>query len=92
MDKRDFLKDAILFIPAAGLLKTLAGSTEAEASTSEGSGHAGGEGNGAWYGMGIEVEKCIGCNRCVEACKAENDVPNEPYYFRTVVSPLLWTV
>lgn len=83
MDKRDFLKDAILFIPAAGLLKTLAGSTEAEASTSEGSGQAGGEGNGAWYGMGIEVEKCIGCNRCVEACKAENDVPSEPYYFRT---------
>jgi Fe-S-cluster-containing dehydrogenase component len=38
-----------------------------------------------YYGMGIEIEKCIGCNRCVEACKAENDVPREPYFFRTWV-------
>ncbi|HSF77579.1 MAG TPA: 4Fe-4S binding protein, partial [Steroidobacteraceae bacterium] len=80
MDKRDFLKDAILFIPAAGLLNALARSTEAEASTTK---HPGGEGDGPRYGMGIEVEKCIGCNRCVEACKAENGVPQEPYFFRT---------
>jgi Fe-S-cluster-containing dehydrogenase component len=38
-----------------------------------------------YYGMGIEVDKCIGCNRCAEACKAENDVPDEPFYFRTWV-------
>jgi Fe-S-cluster-containing dehydrogenase component len=38
-----------------------------------------------YYGMGIQVDKCIGCGRCVEACKAENDVPREPYYFRTWV-------
>jgi Fe-S-cluster-containing dehydrogenase component len=37
------------------------------------------------YGMGIEIDKCIGCNRCVEACKAENDVPAEPFYYRTWV-------
>ncbi len=36
-----------------------------------------------WYGMGIDVDKCIGCNRCVEACKAENGVPDEPFFFRT---------
>ncbi len=36
-----------------------------------------------YYGMGIEVDKCIGCSRCVEACKAENDVPREPFFFRT---------
>ncbi len=33
--------------------------------------------------MGVDVDKCIGCNRCVEACKAENGVPDEPFYFRT---------
>ena len=33
--------------------------------------------------MGVDVDKCIGCNRCVEACKAENDVPEEPFFFRT---------
>jgi Fe-S-cluster-containing dehydrogenase component len=37
------------------------------------------------YGMGINVDKCIGCGRCADACKNENDVPREPYYFRTWV-------
>lgn len=35
------------------------------------------------YGMGLDVNKCIGCARCVVACKAENDVPDEPHYFNT---------
>lgn len=38
-----------------------------------------------YYGMGIDVSKCIGCGRCADACKNENDVPREPYYFRTWV-------
>jgi ferredoxin len=33
--------------------------------------------------MGVDVDKCIGCNRCVEACKTENHVPDEPFFFRT---------
>jgi Fe-S-cluster-containing dehydrogenase component len=37
------------------------------------------------YGMGIDVAKCIGCARCMEACKIENDVPREPFFFRTWV-------
>lgn len=36
-----------------------------------------------YYGMGIDIEKCIGCGRCAEACKAENDVPRKPFFFRT---------
>lgn len=35
--------------------------------------------------MCIDVDKCIGCGLCADACKMENQVPEEPYYFRTWV-------
>jgi Fe-S-cluster-containing dehydrogenase component len=38
-----------------------------------------------YWGMGIDISKCIGCGRCVEACKIENKVPKEPFFFRTWV-------
>ena len=38
-----------------------------------------------YYGMGIDVDKCIGCARCVVACKAENDVPPDAHHFNTWV-------
>ncbi|UCF39438.1 MAG: 4Fe-4S dicluster domain-containing protein [Acidobacteriota bacterium] len=37
------------------------------------------------YGMGIQVDRCIGCGNCMEACKAENNVPPEPTHMRTWV-------
>ncbi len=37
------------------------------------------------FGFGIQIDKCIGCGRCVTACKIENDVPKAPYFFRTWV-------
>ncbi|MCP2520983.1 4Fe-4S dicluster domain-containing protein [Candidatus Aminicenantes bacterium AC-335-A11] len=37
------------------------------------------------WGMGIEIDKCIGCGRCADACKKENDVPPYPFFFRTWV-------
>jgi len=36
-----------------------------------------------WWGMGIDIDKCIGCGRCADACKNENSVSREPFYFRT---------
>jgi tetrathionate reductase subunit B len=50
------------------------------AEAAESSGYIASEHN---YAMAIDPEKCLGCGRCVEACKSENDVPREPFYFRT---------
>jgi Fe-S-cluster-containing dehydrogenase component len=55
-------------------------------SATELSGAADGYDPGAhYYGMGIDVDKCIGCARCVVACKAENDVPADAHHFNTWV-------
>jgi tetrathionate reductase subunit B len=35
--------------------------------------------------MAVDVDKCIGCGMCAEACKNENKVPKEPFFFRTWV-------
>jgi Fe-S-cluster-containing dehydrogenase component len=33
--------------------------------------------------MCFDVDKCIGCGLCVDACKKENHVPEAPTFFRT---------
>ncbi|HET8577842.1 MAG TPA: 4Fe-4S dicluster domain-containing protein [Methylomirabilota bacterium] len=94
MNKRDFLKGCILFFPAARTLAALGGQSEAAqapagpapaAPAKEAKGAGGYTPGDHYYGMGVDIDKCIGCNRCVEACKIENDVPREPFYFRTWV-------
>jgi tetrathionate reductase subunit B len=88
MNKREFLRNAIVFFPAAGVLGALssqAAATAAPIAAAGGSSAAspGYDPTDHWYGMGIDVDKCIGCNRCAEACKTENSVPDEPFFFRT---------
>ncbi len=36
------------------------------------------------HGMGIDVDKCIGCGKCMEACRIENKVPSD-FFHRTWV-------
>ncbi len=40
---------------------------------------------GIWYGIGIDINRCIGCGKCANACKLENNVPQAPFYFRSWV-------
>ena len=94
-ERREFLKGAIIFFPAGGVLTALA--REAAGKETVGKDAPGTDAkaqpNGKkaynpadhWYGMGVEIDKCIGCNRCAVACKAENDVPDQPFFFRTWV-------
>ncbi len=37
------------------------------------------------WAFGVDATKCIGCLRCVEACKRENQVPANAHQFRTWV-------
>jgi Fe-S-cluster-containing dehydrogenase component len=87
MNKREFLKGAFVALPAAGALKAVCSeaTTQDPATASPGAPATppGYDPTDHWYAMGIDAAKCIGCNRCVEACKTENGVPDEPFYFRT---------
>jgi tetrathionate reductase subunit B len=37
------------------------------------------------WGFGVDANRCIGCLRCVEACKTENGVARDAHHFRTWV-------
>ena len=80
LPRREFLVKA-LKLPCSAAVISILGPLAVCADASEG----GSETSEHYFGMGIQVDKCIGCGKCVEACKAENDVPQEPYYFRTWV-------
>ena len=79
--RRDFLKAAGKYIALTGAASlawehVLAGQPE-KAPNYAATDH--------WWGMIIDIDKCIGCGNCVRACKTENDVPLEPFFFRTWV-------
>ncbi len=77
MDRRRFVRKLTFLLSSSSILGTLLRRTTAHAEGYDPSLH--------YYGMGIQVSKCIGCGRCVEACKDENDVPRVPFFFRTWV-------
>ena len=63
-------------IAAAALEHVIAGTPE-KAATYNTADH--------WWAMLIDIEKCVGSGHCVRACKLENNVVDEPFYFRTWV-------
>jgi Fe-S-cluster-containing dehydrogenase component len=44
--------------------------------------------NRHYYVFVVDARRCIGCGRCVKACKVENDVPDG--YYRTWVERYTW--
>ena len=36
----------------------------------------------ARYAMAIDMERCVGCQACMVACKLENEVPEGTYRLR----------
>jgi len=79
LDRRTFLQQAAAGLPLLLALVSLAGE---EVSGDDAKPY---DPRAHYYGMGIDPGRCIGCGRCAEACKIENDVPREPFYFRTWV-------
>lgn len=78
MNRRQFLKDLMTYIVSGGIIGAAPFRIPAWAATKE-------NGKKRLFGFGVQVDRCIGCVRCVHACKNENNVPKEPFYFRTWV-------
>ncbi|MEZ5356007.1 MAG: 4Fe-4S dicluster domain-containing protein [Bryobacteraceae bacterium] len=77
--RREFLTDATKFLlttgAAAAALDVMNGVASADTARYDAFEH--------WWGMTIDVDKCVGCGNCVRACAKENDVPEG--HFRTWV-------
>ena len=90
--RRNFIKSGMAGIAGGVLLYTLGGFARSLTSRGKASGAVGPAtalSNDVWskryWGFIVDNEKCIGCGRCVVACKTENKVPWEARYNRTWV-------
>src|SRR5665647_3571532 len=80
-DRREFLKDSGRWILLTGAA-TLAWDFVVHGQPEQAPNY---NVTGHWWGMIIDIDKCLGCGNCVRACKAENDVPMTDAAFRTWV-------
>lgn len=78
MNRRRFLREGI----SAGSLFLILGTSETRSEKADTTSSAYNP-EKHLYGMGVQIDKCIGCGQCVNACKQENNVPREPFFFRT---------
>jgi tetrathionate reductase subunit B len=76
MERRGFLHKLLWFL-GIGLFRIPLPEGTADASATHGAAKIS-------YGMGIDVDKCIGCGKCIQACGTENHVPSE-FFHRTWV-------
>jgi Fe-S-cluster-containing dehydrogenase component len=63
MDRRDFMKLGLKAVIVMGGLSTVSSSLA----------------RNAYWGFVVDLTKCIGCGKCVQACRAENNVPEGEY-------------
>jgi Fe-S-cluster-containing dehydrogenase component len=77
MNRRDFLKDSLVFIAGAGVsLSALEWLDPQELFASR---------PGVRWVFLVDTRKCVGCGFCVKACKIENDIPLDANVTRTWV-------
>jgi Fe-S-cluster-containing dehydrogenase component len=83
--RRNFLKLGARLGLVGAALGALTGKSSASSKIAEGY-----DWKKHYYAFVVDSTKCIGCGRCAHACKVENEVPREPFFFRTWVERYIW--
>jgi len=88
INRRDFVRKVVegtasaVMLTVCGPMRSLANASEEAATEPSAPAY---DATQHYYGMGVQIDRCIGCGKCADACKSENNVPREPFYFRTWV-------